>query len=214
MLKIKQLEEKLNNYNLTEYLKNCSTEELNYFIRIILCDDITSTRAKIYDALLTEIEYRKISLVMKSDYNNEKIYMLIDNYKNDLQDIKLNDIKKSVDFYEKEGIYYNDVLNWFPAGLSVEMCYTIYKFMSENGMETDKIINVLVGNFKKTKNLYNKIKGYAETENNDFTEDKNFINFMIQAIKTIMQQKHKTESFKKIYEKLNAENSDVIKRLM
>jgi len=47
-------------YNLTEFLKKCTCEELQDFIGLIQCNDIIGINAKIYDALLTEMEYRQM----------------------------------------------------------------------------------------------------------------------------------------------------------
>ena len=46
-------------YNLTEYIKNCSLEDMNKILNQITTDDIVGINANIFDAILTELEYRK-----------------------------------------------------------------------------------------------------------------------------------------------------------
>lgn len=65
MLSYSILEREYNRYNLTEFLKNCSMEELQGYISFIVRDDIMGIRANIYGAILLEIEYRNNSKALE-----------------------------------------------------------------------------------------------------------------------------------------------------
>lgn len=213
MITVKDLERECSNYNLTEFLKKCTTQELEELTKLILCDDIIGIRKKIYDALLTEKEYRKIYYSMNLDVSEYKIDKLIDFYKNDIEDIESTKIMDTMKFYNINNINYKDVVNWFPSGLSIEMCYIIYKFMKQNNFDSNKIRSLLISDFNKTKLIYNKICKNVKIQLDNILSDKNFIEFMIETITIINNQKHKTESFDKLYKKLSYENSEVITRL-
>ena len=73
MVTIKELEKECANYNLTEYLKKCTMDELENCVRCILCDDVVGIRVNICDALLNELEYRKNIISKYSNCNNENI---------------------------------------------------------------------------------------------------------------------------------------------
>ena len=58
MVVLKDLFEQLKNYNITEFLKTVSNEELINCQRAILCDDILGDRIKVLEAINIELEYR------------------------------------------------------------------------------------------------------------------------------------------------------------
>ncbi|MBQ3020599.1 MAG: hypothetical protein IJD92_00055 [Bacilli bacterium] len=65
MLSYSILEREYNRYNLTEFLKTRSMEELEEYVSLIVRDDIIGIRANIYDAILLEIEYRNNSKIIE-----------------------------------------------------------------------------------------------------------------------------------------------------
>lgn len=212
---IKDLENEYYNFTLNETLKRCSIEELEGLASFILCELLTGIRIDIYNALITEIEYRKILSAFEADINEEKLHMTIDLYKEDLVDIEYSDIKESFMFYSSKNISFKDIINWFPAGMSIEMCYVVYRYMRHNGMDLEQIRTLLIGNIKQLKQLYRMIRKNVTSLEilQGYNEDTEFINFMMETIQSIIQKMHRTESFNKMYLKLSSENSDVLKRL-
>lgn len=81
MVTIKELEKECANYNLTEFLKKCTMDELENCVRCVLCDDVVGIRANIYDALLNELDYRKNTISKYSKCNNENINNCVQNNK-------------------------------------------------------------------------------------------------------------------------------------
>ena len=72
------------NYNLTEYFKQLPMETLEYILSCIERDDILGDKIKIYEAVLTEMEYRDepssfdwyYAARQKEIQENEKMYSL------------------------------------------------------------------------------------------------------------------------------------------
>ena len=56
---IEEVKKQCINNNLTEYLKTCSLDDIKYINNRIIRDDIIGINATIFDAILTELEYRK-----------------------------------------------------------------------------------------------------------------------------------------------------------
>ena len=80
MFNIETLEKEYNNSNLEDYLKRCSIDNLEKLLILILCEKTNKTRQKIYDMILEEIEYRKIS--SSSLITNDKLNIMIELYYN------------------------------------------------------------------------------------------------------------------------------------
>ena len=59
MITLKHLDVACANYRLTDLLKEVSDEELENLLGSVVCDDLMGDRYKIYEALLTEVEYRQ-----------------------------------------------------------------------------------------------------------------------------------------------------------
>ena len=55
---IEEVKKQCINNNLTEYLKTCSLDDIKYINNKLLADDIIGINATIFDAILTELEYR------------------------------------------------------------------------------------------------------------------------------------------------------------
>lgn len=176
-------------------------------------DKNLNNNIEMYDLFINEEAFQKIKNNVDLNINENDILKLIEDYKYDLVKIESLDIKNTMLFYQKSNINYERYIYWFPAGLSIDICYVIYKYMNSNKVEKDKIIDLLLGNFSKTLDIYNKIRKIIKKQNINYFNDKEFLDFMIEIFETINTKKYKTESFKKLYNNLKTKNEEVIKRL-
>ena len=177
------------NYGLTDCLKNASNRELTALKAQIEANDIVEIKVSIYEAILTEIEYRKLynNMVIESDEDISKI--LTDYSDSETRNyISSEDIQKSINFYNSLGVDYKNGILFFPCGISIDLIHRAY---NRNKNINDEIIMSKLATDLDSMVAYDRFT----TENlnshlnimpsKSYEDDEDFKNFIIKAFSNV-----------------------------
>lgn len=205
------------NYELTNYLKTLTSEELEYLEHRIGANDITGPWIDIFNSLHQEKEYRVLSTTLSLDTSR----FLTDSYSDLLKNVSKKDLFDSLLVYSELGVDYDYLLKWLPVFVSVKDSNTLYHFLKKQGLDDDKIIEVFGHNFSESKDLIQRIHQLDSSQPvnpdpkpQDYLSDTEYTGFIKKAVTAIERKKAGTESYDLYIKHMMSEDKEIMKRLM
>ena len=193
------------NYNdLSVNIKNFNIQELKHLLKE--CNDgiISEQKYECIKLLISEYEYRRLSEYIK---NTVDLRMLIKYNYDIIWKIGNDEVRKSIEFFNKNKIPFDGLLRWIPICLSIDRVYFIYNKLKNNKFNNDEIFKVLMSDIRLN------LDDVIDIKEMKYSKDKEFVKFIKEQFILLNDKRKETDVYKRMMKEIILENNYALSHL-